>query len=89
LAKLAFAIGTLATKCGISPVALNWWKLFTLQQDIDEVRRSGAETETTVKADADPLAPVCGGKGWHHGWDAITRDRVMLRRLGVDRRRAS
>ena len=35
-------------------VALNWWKLFTVQQDIDEVRRSYAETEATVKADADP-----------------------------------
>ena len=51
-------------------VALNWWKLFTVQQDIDEVRRSYAETEATVKADADPACTVCGGKRWHHGRDA-------------------
>jgi len=69
--------------------ALNWWKLFSVQQDIDEVRRSYAETEATVKADADPACTVCGGKGWHHGWDAITRDPVMLRCPCVDRRRAS
>jgi hypothetical protein len=60
-------------------VALNWWKLFTVQQDIDEVRPSYAETEAPVKADADPACTVCGGKGWHHGWDGITRKRVMLR----------
>jgi hypothetical protein len=68
-------------------VALNWWKLFTVQQDIDKVRRSYAEAEATVKADADPACTVCGGKGWHHGWDAITGDPVMLRCLCVDRRR--
>jgi len=51
-------------------VALNWWKLFTVQQDIDKVRRSYAETEATVKADADPACTVCGGKRWQHGRDA-------------------
>jgi hypothetical protein len=74
---------------GGSWVALNWWKLFTVQQDIDEVRRSYAEAEATVKANADPACTVCGGKGWHHGWEAITRDPAMLRCPCVDRRRAS
>ena len=69
--------------------ALNWWKLFAVQQDIDEVRRSYAETEATVKAGASPACTVCGGRGWHHGWDAITREPVMLHCPRVDRRRAS
>jgi hypothetical protein len=38
------------------------------------MRRSCAETEATVKADADPACTVCGGKGWPYGRDAITRD---------------
>jgi len=60
-----------------------------VQQDIDEVRPSYAETETSVKAGADPACTVRGGKGWPHGWDAITRHPVMLRCPCVDRRRAS
>jgi hypothetical protein len=71
------------------PGYLDWWKLFTVQQDIDEVRRSYAETEAPVKADADPACTVCGGKAWHRGWDAITREPVMLRCPRVDRWRAS
>jgi hypothetical protein len=38
-------------------------KLFVVQQDIDEVRRSYPETQASVKADADPACTVCGGKG--------------------------
>jgi hypothetical protein len=39
------------------------WKLFTLQQDIDEVCRSYAETKPTVKADADPACTVMRRQG--------------------------
>jgi hypothetical protein len=64
-------------------------KLRTVQQDIDTVRAAYAETEITVKADADPACTVCGGKGWHWGWLSLTRDPVLLRCPCVDQRRAS
>ena len=48
-------------------VALNWGKLFTVQQDIDKVRRSYTEAEATVEANADLACTVCGGKRWQHG----------------------
>jgi hypothetical protein len=62
-------------------------KLIAVQQDINQVRAATAETEATVKADADPECTICGGKGWHDGWDAVTRDPVRLRCPCVDQRR--
>ncbi len=59
----------------MAALSVNRWKLFTVQQDIDEVRPSYAETGALVKADANPACTVCGGKGWPHGWGAIIRDR--------------
>lgn len=60
------------------------------------------ETEASVARDADPECRVCGGNGWHWGWDAtdvITGKRKLINRIGalppvmlrcpcVDRRRA-
>jgi hypothetical protein len=63
-------------------------KLFTVQQDINEIR-AAYDTEASVKADADPACAICGGKGWHHGWYYATRKPVMLRCPCVDQRRAS
>ena len=62
-------------------------KRIAVRQDINQVRAAYAETEATVKADADPDCTICGGKGWHDGWDAVTRDPVMLRCPCVDQRR--
>jgi hypothetical protein len=60
-------------------------KLFVVQQDLNQVRAAYAETEATVKTDADPACTICGGKGWHDGWDAATLDPVRLRCACVNR----
>ena len=62
-------------------------KRIAVRQDINQLLATYAETEATVKADADPACTICGGKGWHDGWDAVTRDPVMLRCPCVDQRR--
>lgn len=43
------------------------------------------DTEESVRADADHECSICGGRGWHHGWDAITLQPVMMRCPCVDR----
>ena len=55
-----------------------------------DVDYSGSyDTEATVLSDADRACAICKGRGWHRGWDAITRDPVMLRCPCVDRKRAA
>ena len=62
-------------------------KPVTVRQDINQLLATYAETEATVKADADPACTICGGTGWHWGWYAATRDPVRLRCPCVDERR--
>ncbi len=47
------------------------------------------DNEATVMADANQTCAICSGKGWHHGWDAITGHPVMMRCPCVDRNRAA
>jgi len=58
-----------------------------VQQNLDELRRAYAESEASVKADADPACTICGGNGWHWGWRGKRRKPVMLRCPCVDQKR--
>ncbi|MBV8894407.1 MAG: hypothetical protein JO266_20935 [Acidobacteria bacterium] len=62
-------------------------KVVTVQQNLDELRRAYAESEASVKADADPACTICGGNGWHWGWRGKRRKPVMLRCPCVDQKR--
>lgn len=49
--------------------------------------RAAYDDESTVKRDANPRHRVCGGLGWHWGWNAHNEP-VRLRCPCVDERRA-
>jgi hypothetical protein len=82
---LYFWLGEEAERAGFTPWVTGW--LGKEGGRVSDLVSRYAETEESCKRDADPDHRVCGGKGWHWGWDQH-RDPVRLRCPCVDQRRA-